>query len=76
MKSVFDLIKEQRRQAFADASPEFDSEYEAADEPEMPDAPGGFRMQLKKKRRTAMLRKMLADAGYGDLAKMMNIKEY
>ncbi len=74
MSSIFDLLKDKRRQDFADSSP-IDEEYEP-DEAEMPDAQHGFSIQLKKKRRTAMLKHMLADSGYGDLAKMINIKEY
>ena len=42
--------------------------------------PGGadpvhFELELKKKRRAAMMRQMLESSGYGDLAKMVKIKE-
>ena len=68
------MLKQKRRQDYADSSP-VDDDYEPA-EHEMPDEQHGFSIQLKKKRRTAMLKHMLSDAGYDDLAKMINIKEY
>ncbi len=36
---------------------------------------GMWEMTLKKKRRAAMMKKMLEDAGYGELSKMINIHE-
>lgn len=49
-------------------------------EPEMSEmAPegdaGGWEISLKKKRRAAVMKQMLEDAGYGELAKMVNIHE-
>lgn len=73
MKGLFDLLKDKERQNFADSSP---AEYD--DEPasyEQPDAAHGFSIELKRKRRTSMLKNMLMNAGYGDLAKMLNVKE-
>lgn len=72
--SLFDMIKDRRKQMFADESPE---EFETAEEPAEYDAPdaNGFTLSLKRKRRSTMLKNMLNGAGYGDLAKMINIKE-
>ena len=35
-----------------------------------------YEMKLKKKHQQMMLKKMLAEAGYGDLAKMVNIGKH
>lgn len=35
----------------------------------------GWELALKRKRRAVLMRHLLADSGYGDLAKMVNIKE-
>ncbi len=75
MKSLFDLIKDKRRQEFSDESPIDSSEGEEPASFETPDASHGFSIGLKRKRRSVMLKNMLVDAGYGDLAKMINIKE-
>ncbi len=74
MKGLFDLLKDKERQNFADSSP---AEYEEGEpaSAEMPDAAHGFSIELKRKRRTSMLKNMLMNAGYGDLAKMINVKE-
>ncbi len=73
MKGLFDLLKDRERQNFADNSPaEYEAEPAAA---EAPDAAHGFSIELKRKRRTSMLKNMLMNAGYGDLAKMLNVKE-
>ncbi len=75
MKGLFDLLKEKTRGAFADESPsEFDEGMEP-DSAEAPDTAHGFTIGLKRKRRSVMLKNMLVDAGYNDLAKMINIKE-
>ncbi len=75
-KSLFDLVKDKRRQEFADASsPVYEGEPDS-DGAEMPDDPHGFEIGMRRKRRTTMLKKMLADAGYNDLSKMISIKEY
>lgn len=74
MKGLFDLLSDKRRQDFADESPDFGMESD--DVPETLEAPHGFEMMLKKKRKNALLKKMLVDDGYSDLAKMINIKEY
>ncbi len=71
-KSIFDLMKDKSAKDFADAgNPVFDGEMAEHD-----DQDHGFSIELKKKRRTQMLRQMLNDEGYGDLAKMVKIKEY
>ncbi len=36
---------------------------------------GGWEISLKKKRRATVMKQMLEDAGYGELAKMINIHE-
>ncbi len=75
MSSIFDMIKDWKRRTFADESP---VDADASQEPasyDMPDDPHGFSMGLKRKRRAVMMKNMLVDAGYGDLAKTINIKE-
>lgn len=69
-----DLLKDQRAQLFSDESPE---EMDGPDPAEYApdDDPHGFTLALKRKRRTSMLKNMLVNAGYGDLAKMINVKE-
>lgn len=44
------------------------------DSAEMPDSKT-YSMHMKRKRRTAMLKKILEDAGYDDMAKSINIRE-
>ncbi len=77
MNGWLSLFKDKKRQEFADTSP---ADLTMVDEDpasaEMPDAPHGFTVALRRKRRTAMMKKMLSDMGYGDLAKMINVKEY
>lgn len=74
MKGFMDLLKERKAQLFSDASPP-EMEGPPPAEYDDPDAAHGFTIALKKKRRTAMLKNMLVDAGYTDLAKMINVKE-
>lgn len=74
MNGVLDKLRDVQRRLFGQTAPaELDAAPEAA---EYDPAEGPtFAMGLKKKRRTAMLKQMLANEGYSDLAKMISIKE-
>ena len=72
-KSLMDLFREKREGEFSDASnPVYSSEM-ADDRPE-PEA--GFKLELKRRRKANMIRQMLDEQGYGDLAKMIRVKEF
>ncbi len=77
MINWLDYIREQKAKALLDkqmlatglqAEPELGDDYSD-------DIKGGFSLKLKKKRRSAMLRQMLEDSGYTDLAKMITNRE-
>lgn len=70
--SLFDLVKE-RRKGELEGPSMLAADDEDAGLP-LEDA-SGWQMTLKKKRRGMILKRMLADAGYGELAKMVNLKE-
>lgn len=72
-QSLMDMITDKRKQEFADVGNGSYSSEGADDIPAHDEI--GFTMQLKKKRRTQMMRQMLHDAGYADLANMIRIKE-
>ena len=75
-KSLFDLISDKRKQDFADSvGPGFD-QVDAQDPIAHEDDEHGFRLQLRRKRKSAMLKRMLLDGGYGDLAKSVSVKEF
>ncbi len=76
-KSLFDLISEKRKEEYASSVAPGYAEAEAMDpigsthneeEPQ-------FRLQLRRKRKSAMLKRMLVDGGYGDLAKTVTVRE-
>ncbi len=77
-KSLFDLISDKRKQEFADSAGPGFSEVDSMD----PSGGGheedehGFRLQLRRRRKTALLKRMLVDGGYGDLAKSVSVKEF
>lgn len=72
-RSLADLYRQQATEGLDD------SDYQVTDlaEPtaEAPDSQGGYQMVLRQKRRAAMLKQMLSDAGYEDLMKMVNLRE-
>lgn len=75
-KSLFDLISSKRKQDFADSvGPSYD-EIESTD-PEGHEPPEhGFLLALRRKRKSALLKRMLSDGGNNELAKMVNVREY
>jgi hypothetical protein len=73
---LMEMLREKKAGEFADPSNPVYSEAEEDDEPFEDEAPrSGFTMQLKHRRKSAFLKKMLADQGYDDLARMISIKE-
>lgn len=70
-KSIFDYIREQREEPTDSPITDMDPDSLAMS----PDHSARFVIDLKKKRRTAMLRQMLAESGNADLAKMISIRE-
>lgn len=75
--SIKDLFRDRRLAEFSDPSNPIYADYDAEDPDDMPDAPEhGFKIALRKKRKAAMLKRMLADGGYADLAKMITVKQY
>lgn len=68
-KSLFDWLKEKKSRETASSD-------ELPIEAMTPEGAGeGFQIGIKKKRHSAMLKKMLHDSGYGELAKMISVRE-
>lgn len=65
--SIMDLVKDKRRADMEAPLPDADFD---------PGTGTEWQLELKKKRRSLLMKKMLADAGYNDLAKMVSIKEH
>jgi hypothetical protein len=68
-KSLKELIEADRGDPMGEVAPWDDDPMASGADPVH------FQLELKKKRRAAMMRQMLEDSGYGDLAKMVKIKE-
>ncbi len=76
-KSLFDLLSDRRKQDFADSVGPSYSEVEDMDPSSHEDDEAhGFRLQLRRKRKSALLKRMLMDGGYGDLAKTVSVKGF
>lgn len=75
---LMEMLRDRKAAEFSDPSNAF---FSAADEPaddaSVPDdeAKYGFKIGLKHRRKAAFLKKMLANGGYSDLARMVSIKE-
>lgn len=71
--SLLDLAKKKLKSQFSGAH---ESIYQPPHYEDMPDHDSPtFTVMLRKKRRTALMRQILQDGGYSDLAKMIRIKE-
>lgn len=77
-KSLFDLLSDRRKQDFADSVGPGYADVDALD----PQGEGhegdehGFKLQMRRKRKTAILKQMLTNGGYPDLAKTVSVKEF
>lgn len=74
---LMELLRAKKAGEFSDPSnPVFSEAMDDEEEPFEDKAPAtGFTMHLKHRRKGAFLKKMLADQGYEDLARMISIKE-
>lgn len=71
-KALYEYLRDDDRGEQPEGGYEPESGYEDPGEND-PEIRQHYMMKLKKKRQQMMLKQMLADSGYGDLAKMVTI---
>ncbi len=78
MSFFSDLFKKKQMDELSDPSNPIFSDMSSDDDnsPMDGESDHGFTIQLRRKRKAAMLKRMLSQQGYGDLAKAISIKEY
>jgi hypothetical protein len=71
VRSIVDILKRRQSEDLPRQLPEVPDEMDGRF---AVDDPAAFQLVLKKRRNNGMLKKMLADAGYTDLAHMVTVK--